>query len=207
MKRRRSSLKDRMVQAAVEMFAEHGFTATSTREIARRARISEVSIYRYFPRKQKLFWAALQSRLEHLRLDEELQSGLLHDSDPQIVVPMLIRFLVEAATEHPELMRMLYISLVELGPRSERVCEEYVSPTFQTVSAYMQRGMETGRLRRLDPLLSVLAFMGTVLNHDNLHVLFTGKPIPYASIDELLAAYSGFWLDVLLPPSLAQTQA
>lgn len=197
--RRKPTVRERMVEAAVELFADQGFAATTTRQIAHRARINEVSIYRHFSRKQKLFWTALQSRLECLHLRDELATGLAQDWDPEIVVPLMVRFLVQATTRYPELMRLLYISLVELGPRSERVYVEHMAPTFHAVREYFQRGAERGRLRSLDPSISVTAFLSTVLAHRDLHTLLTGKPVAYAGMEEVIAAYSSFWLALLAP--------
>lgn len=42
---------DRIVSAASELFAERGYTATTTREIARRAGVNEVTVFRRFENK------------------------------------------------------------------------------------------------------------------------------------------------------------
>ncbi|MCC7441415.1 MAG: TetR/AcrR family transcriptional regulator [Bdellovibrionales bacterium] len=44
-----------IVEAAMPLFASKGFTATTTREIARSAGVSEALLYKYFPSKDHLF--------------------------------------------------------------------------------------------------------------------------------------------------------
>ncbi len=39
----------RIVEAAVQLFAQNGFKGASTRDIARLARVNEVTLFRYFP--------------------------------------------------------------------------------------------------------------------------------------------------------------
>ena len=39
----------RLVEAAAQLFAGHGFKATSTREIAQLANLHQVTLFRYFP--------------------------------------------------------------------------------------------------------------------------------------------------------------
>jgi len=50
----RPSQKDKILQAAVECFAELGFDATRVRHVADRAGVSEAALYRHFPSMQAL---------------------------------------------------------------------------------------------------------------------------------------------------------
>ena len=58
------------------MFAEKGFGATTTREIAAHAQVNEALIFRHFPTKEELYWAVLEAKVRsedfHLRLEELL---------------------------------------------------------------------------------------------------------------------------------------
>jgi AcrR family transcriptional regulator len=58
---RRSSVevRSRILSAAVELFAEHGYRGTTTREITHRAEVAEAVIFRIYPTKQALFDAAV----------------------------------------------------------------------------------------------------------------------------------------------------
>lgn len=76
----------RIIEAAAQLFARHGFKAATTREIAQLADINEVTLFRYFQRKPDLFCAAVNSRLTRVKLGRELQMSLARDEDPAIVV-------------------------------------------------------------------------------------------------------------------------
>ena len=45
----------RIVQAAIESFAEKGFSATSTNEIAQKAGVAEGTIFRHYKTKKRSF--------------------------------------------------------------------------------------------------------------------------------------------------------
>ncbi|WP_193073033.1 MULTISPECIES: TetR/AcrR family transcriptional regulator [unclassified Brevibacterium] len=45
---------DALTQAALELFGEHGYDATGTAEIAKRAKVSEMTLFRHFPSKEAL---------------------------------------------------------------------------------------------------------------------------------------------------------
>src|SRR5437016_9874770 len=88
MNHNKGSTEQRLVEAAVQLFSRQGYNATSTREVALVADVNEASLFRHFS-KQDLFWAALQSRLQQVRLRKELQEGLSQVDKPERVVPLI----------------------------------------------------------------------------------------------------------------------
>ena len=55
--------KERLLQAAIQLFAEQSFDAVSIRQIASTAQVNSAMISYYFGSKQKLFEAAIAARL------------------------------------------------------------------------------------------------------------------------------------------------
>jgi TetR/AcrR family transcriptional regulator, mexJK operon transcriptional repressor len=55
-----------LLDAATEVFIEHGFEGASTNEIARRANCSKRTLYVRFPTKEKLFIAVLERRMDFI---------------------------------------------------------------------------------------------------------------------------------------------
>lgn len=62
--RQRGSAKERILQAALELFAEHGYTTTTMRSIAARAEVAPSHAYYYFSGKEELV-QALYERIQH----------------------------------------------------------------------------------------------------------------------------------------------
>lgn len=170
----RSVTEVRLVEAAVQLFSRQGFKGTSTRDIANLAGVNEATLFRYFAKKADLFWAAAESRLNRLKFGRELQNGLASDLDPDVIVPMLAAFMVENLSEHPELVRLLYVARFEL-PGADRVFREHLGPIFDAVRAYFSRCAAKGLIRDLDPTVATLGLAGAVSAHLNLHELFSEK--------------------------------
>jgi AcrR family transcriptional regulator len=185
----------RIVEAAVQLFSRQGYKGTSTREIAQLAGVNEATLFRYFARKADLFRAAAESRLNRLKLGRELQNGMATDVDPEVIVPMLVDFVVENMSHHPELMRLLYVAAFEL-PGVERVFREHLGPIFDTVNAYFGRCAARGAIGDMEPALATLGLAGAVSAHRNLHQLFTGRELP-ADVQALAPAYAQLWLNAL----------
>jgi AcrR family transcriptional regulator len=191
----RSVTEVRIVEAAVQLFARHGYKGTTTREIARLAKVNEATVFRCFAHKAELFWAAAESRLMRLKLNRELQTGMAMDLEPEIVLPMLVEFLMENISEDFELMRLLYVAGFEL-PGAERMLREHLGPIFDAVNAYFQRCAARGVISALEPTFATLGLAGAVSAHSNLRRLFVGEDRSFDA-QALAPAYAQFWLNAL----------
>jgi AcrR family transcriptional regulator len=74
-----SSTRQRLVQSALELFASQGVTATTTRQIAERAEVNEVTLFRNFGNKYGL----LRAVIEESEAFENLATGLLASATSQ----------------------------------------------------------------------------------------------------------------------------
>jgi len=205
--RSKNSTKDRIVEAAVQLFSRQGFAGSSTHEIARLAGVSEVTVFRHFPRKKDLFWTATESRLRRLRVSKELRRRLDADENPQTALPGVVALLVETFHNQPEMVRMLYLSLFELEHGAERILRKYLVPFFQPLREYLSRCALKGLARDLDPSIAALALITSIVAHPGLYRVVTNEAADYPSSDEATTAYAEFWFkalmfDSLLPPTI-----
>ncbi len=185
----------RILEAAAQLFARHGFKAATTREIAQLADINEATLFRYFLRKPDLFCAAVNSRLGRVKLGRELQLSLARDEDPAIVVPGIVTFLLNSLAQQPDLYRLLHVAAFEL-PGANEVIREQLGPIFDAVSTYFQRCAEKGVIQKAAASLATLGILGTVSAHYHLHHLSVCES-PFASLEEEASAYAELWLRAL----------
>ena len=189
----------RIVEAAVQLFSRQGFKGTTTREIAHLAEVNEATLFRYYPRKTDLFWAAADSRLNRLRLSRELQHGLASDADPQAMVPMIVSFILENMLQQPELMRLLYVAGFELAG-ADRVLAEHLGPIFDAINSYFRRCASKGIIEDFDPAVATLGLAGAVGAHHTLRALFTDDP------DKKTTDYVRFMLKALQKSQIEDRQ-
>lgn len=128
---RRGEARGRIVSAAVEAFAEKGFEAASTRDIAQRARTDQGLLTYHFPTKD-LLWRAAADRLFGVlgeRLDDRLAS--LHEADPKERLRGAIREYVRWIAEHPEFFRFLVDEGNRSNPRTRWLVDTHIKPRFE----------------------------------------------------------------------------
>jgi len=87
--------RQRILDAAVEVFAERGLEA-STSEIAQRAGVGEATLFRRFPTKDDLVTAIVQVMLEDAA---SLAASCLEDDDPWRGVERFLYEMAERASE------------------------------------------------------------------------------------------------------------
>src|ERR1700686_2685929 len=190
---------NRIVEAAVQLFSRQGFAASSTHEIARLAGVSEVTVFRHFPRKRDLFWAATESRLRRLRISKKLRVRLEGDENPRTALPGIVAVLVEALHHQPETIRLLYLSLFELDHGADRILRKHLVPLFQPLREYLARCASKGLIRDVEPGITALGLVALIAAHQGLQSVLTEDDIACATTDDAIATYSAFWMTAMLP--------
>ena len=85
--------RERLLHAAMEVFAEHGFEAATIREICRRADANVAAVHYHFGDKKRLYAAIFDNVFTLLR--ERRTSFLPADAPPQERLRIYIRALFE----------------------------------------------------------------------------------------------------------------
>ena len=108
--------KERILEAALEVFSQKGFHTATTDEIAERAGVGKGTLYRYFETKEKLF-----AELVRLRLDElERKAGAIIDGDDDVLtmISKYIRIYFEFFDHNQHLYRLVVQEQLDLGEHS-----------------------------------------------------------------------------------------
>ena len=75
------SMRENILAAAIQLFAEYGYHAAPLRDIARIAGIQAASIYHHYPNKQSLLIEIMETHMQ--RLNTALEHILKEYDDPQ----------------------------------------------------------------------------------------------------------------------------
>ena len=102
------ALGQTIVDAARELFLELGFQATTLDKVARRAKISKLSIYRHFENKEALFSAAIAAGCHQLFAPQTLLEDVDGSVEDQLMAvgSSLLRALLRSDVRNVEAMVM-----------------------------------------------------------------------------------------------------
>lgn len=202
-----SEVPGRISRAAVALFSRQGYHGTSTREIARLADVSEVTVFRYFEHKEDIFLSALQTSFSAIkpRLDL-LKRGSEHRT-PEAMLEQILSLLVDIATYSPELVKLIGVAFIELPGKAEDVCYGHLAPLFTEIAEYLTTNMEKGKLRNLNPAIVTMAMALTVMTQQEVSKLIAGSRPSRLGGRAAISEYSSFWLKVLAPLPQEREQA
>ena len=147
-----TEVQTRILGAALELFADRGFSATTTADIARVAGVAEKTIFAHFKTKENLFERTLTPATIDLLIPElaapenaiprELRT--LHE-----FLSILVRDRVELFARHPAKFKLILHELVLRPERARRFVAE-IDESFHTgIEHAFRRLQEAGELRKL----------------------------------------------------------
>jgi TetR/AcrR family transcriptional regulator len=133
----------RVLEAALDAFAEHGFAGTSVREVARQLGVSHNLIPQRFGSKERLWYAAVDQGFGSLLID--LMPVVL-DEEPDDLSRLrawMVRF-IEANAARPALLRIINREAASPGPRFDYLFERYIDPVREVGESFLVDLYERG---------------------------------------------------------------
>jgi AcrR family transcriptional regulator len=195
---KKSLWSDRLVHAAGRLFAYQGYHATSTRQIAHLANMSENTLFRHFDDKESLFWSTLRAHFAALEFKRDLLDQIANCEPPEVVLPKILELFADTVSYRPELIRLAAVAVLEMRPKGEAFIQERLSPALSAISQYLEMNVKGGKICDLDPTTTTVALMMTTLMHMEISQLIN-KDKPLLNRQERHRAQVRFWLDMLAP--------
>lgn len=160
--------RSQILQIAIKLFSQCGFSGTTTKEIAREAGVSEAMVFRHFATKSDLYDAILDRKAcEGVIGDpfEAVRSAMKAKDDAQVFYTLLLNAL-DHHEQDPEFMRLLFHSALEGHELAEIFIERNIVPMYEFLTGYISSRQKEGAFRTdINPRLVVRAFVGMMIHH------------------------------------------
>ena len=112
-----ASRQSEILDTAARLFAEHGYAETDTQLLADELGVGKGTLYRYFPSKQRLFLAAVDRAMRHLR--QTIDANIEGIADPLERVATAIRTYLIFVANHPEFVELLIQERAQFKDRNK----------------------------------------------------------------------------------------
>ena len=175
--RRRGEGKERILVAALDLFANQGFDAVSTADIARQAGSSQSVVLYHYGTKDELWRAAMRHLFETVGVSPRFDQAMYKDLDPMARLRVLLRGFVLTSARHPELGRVINREGSSGGERLVWLIEELARPSYAAFDALFKDGAGQGLLKAYPPQ------MLTLMAHGAAATLFNLAPIAKILMD------------------------
>ena len=159
--------RERILEAALEVFSRHGFRGSTIDQIADEAAMSKPNLLYYFRRKEDIHSELIHRLLETwLAPLEEMNS----DGDPVREIRGYIRRKLEMARDFPRESRLFANEILQGAPRIKSMLEEELKSLVDVKAAVITAWMEQGKLRPADPRHLIFAIWATTQHYADFDV-------------------------------------
>ena len=155
--------REQIMDAALRVFAQKGFTRATNREIAREAGVTSGLIYHYFDSKDALLKAIIEQR-SPLQMVRDLSPQMLA-MPPEALLRLIVGQML-AIVEDERFVQLLRVYLPEAiySPEVSSLGATSIQEATRLLEEYFTAKMESGELRQENTGLSAQLVMGSVMS-------------------------------------------
>ena len=185
--------REQIIDAAMRVFSQKGFTRATNKDIAREAGITPGLIYHYFESKEAVLKAIIEGR-SPLKLIGSLPSQVLN-LPPEVFLRFMV-LQVLGIVEGEQFIQLLRVLLPEVihNPNIAGFGASVIQRILGFLASFFESKMQAGELRQADPSLSAQVFVGSIIGfvlrrqiiHDPVALEYTHEQIVDAVIETVL---------------------
>ncbi len=201
--------RERILAAALQLFSAKGVCGASTREIARSADISEVTLFRHFPTKEQLLGEVI-NRYSLSEVQELIPDIIDYPYEEGLAI--LANQLLTKLDGLRDWIKILHDELQHSPDKMHQIYHSFLDTLFATYASYFRAMQQRGSLRDFDPELAARAFHGMLFSFFNIEEILQRKSYRATDRDKAVAEFVRIFAigtegrDVGLKPTNAATK-
>lgn len=160
---KKNTTKQRLLDATLKLISEKGYLGSTTREIAQEAGVTELTLFRHFGTKEKLFEALLRTHTFLPRLKELLPEldGLSYGDSLRLIAT---RFLL-SLKERKSLVKIMYSEVTTYPEKIKKLYNKFADDLRLTLASYFRGLQKKGLLRTVSPEMAAQLFLGMLFSY------------------------------------------
>jgi len=175
--------KERILDAALNIFSNKGFHDTRLDEIVEESSTSKGAIYFHFPNKERLF-LALVDQFANL-LERNVNEAIFQEEVGMARVKVALEVCLETFGRYRRPAKILLVQAVGLGNTFENKRTEVTDRFARLIETHLQEAIEVGDIKPVDTEVVAYAWMGAVYSLV-IRWVNTGEPEPQRIMHALL---------------------
>lgn len=163
MSSQRNSTRQRLIHAALELFATQGVTETTTRQIAELAQVNEVTLFRQFGNKHGLLLAVIEDSAVFTYLGESLFDGVNQTSSVDQALRDYASGRLQALERVPEFVRSVVGESGQYPVETRQALGQGLTQANRYVAQYLATVIHRGQLHTHLPAEKLASLLNAML--------------------------------------------
>jgi|GEM_PF-1957265 len=191
--RRAARRKIEILEAALRVLSEDGYTQASMDKIAEQALLTRVGLYKHYKDKNTLVVALREHKL--LELAERVQVAIENERGFEARLRVAVHETVQYQREHPGFFRVLLASSFS----SDLGADYSLKPFLHTLTSIFEQGQSEGTIYPGDPL-EYAGLLATVVFEPSIKQAFVPEPLGQTPPEHIAQTISNIFLYGLMRP-------
>jgi TetR/AcrR family transcriptional regulator len=169
--------RQQLLDHAIELFSQRGFSGTRTKDIAAACGVSEGILFHHFATKEDLYRAILDSHADEAGSHQwmlEMQQFAAQRQDTRLI-HCLVTHIIRSFREEAAFHRLLLYAWLEGHSLADMMQQQLGMPTCDFLRGYVSLRQRDGAFRAGDPGLMVVALFSPALQYGMSKYIF-GAP-------------------------------
>jgi AcrR family transcriptional regulator len=149
--------RSKILQAALQLFAKHGYEGTTTKDLAKSAGVAEGTLFRHFNSKKAILIEVATAGWVDILTDLLTE---LSEMGSYKAVSQVMRRRMLNMRKNSDLMRVCFIEAQYHPELRESIQTEVIAKMTDVAEAFFETAMEKGIYRRMNPKIVAKVFLG-----------------------------------------------
>jgi TetR/AcrR family fatty acid metabolism transcriptional regulator len=171
--RDKEATRQRLLDAAEQVFAEKGYHGAVVEDIIRASDSSKGGFYFHFPNKQGIFLALIDALVP--KFAAAVDRSIADETDPIAQMDAALRTVLETFSRHRKLSKILLVEAVGLGHGFDEKLMHTRGYFAAMIQRYLDHAVAAGAIAPLDTEIASWAWFGSI-NELVVRWLVTGRP-------------------------------
>ena len=167
--------RERLLEAAEQVFAEKGYSGAVVDDIIRVSASSKGGFYFHFPNKEAIFLALIGLMVP--KLEAAVERAIAAETDPIAQLDAALRTALDLFTRYRRLSKILLVEAAGLGRGVDEKLMQTRGRFAALIRTHLDRAVATGAIAPLDTELAAWACFGAI-NEIVVRWLVTRQPDP-----------------------------
>lgn len=185
--------RERILDSALVEFGRNGYSGATTRGIAAKAEVNEITVFRNFGSKKELFKSVLQERFPLEEIKRTVQTDVKMPIDELLSNNM--KGVLKVLRNNKHMLMVIFSDVWKFPEMRKALYEIGFRRGIEFLSELMEAQMNAGRIRKMDPHIAARSIMGMIQGYFMINDILGGSEYDEKQEDRFIQGFVSIYLD------------